>query len=163
MDELNKALDIAISGKEKAKALEAFEKQLKNWQIAMPSVEPLVLDFGLKDFYNVGLIEYWVANEVQAGYCCKFLFVFEGQTCPMHHHQDKHETFYILKGQAQMTYDGKVFIMNPGDVLPVDQTKPHSFCGFKGPALLIEVSKPCIVDDNYFADKSIPIGGNYNK
>jgi mannose-6-phosphate isomerase-like protein (cupin superfamily) len=161
MDELNKALNIAVSGIEKDNALKAFKKQLVTWQINMPTVEPLVLDFGLKDFSNVGLIEYWVANEVKEGYCCKFLFVFEGQTCPMHHHKDKHETFYILKGQVQMTYDSRVFMMNPGDVLPVEQTKPHSFIGVKGPALLVEVSKPCIVDDNYFADKRIPIGGNY--
>ncbi|OHB54036.1 MAG: hypothetical protein A2Y12_13055 [Planctomycetes bacterium GWF2_42_9] len=161
MDELTKALDIAITGTLKQHALEALTRQLKEWQITLPPTEPLVLDFGLGDFYKVGLIEYWAANEVEAGYCGKFLFVFDGQACPMHHHQTKHETFYILKGQVQMTFDSRTFQLNPGDILPVPQTKPHSFCGLNGPALLLEISKPCLIDDNYFADTRIPIGKGY--
>ncbi|MDQ1328064.1 MAG: Cupin 2 protein, partial [Candidatus Poribacteria bacterium] len=30
-----------------------------------------------------------------------------------------------------------------------------------GPALLLELSMPCVVDDNYFENSDIPIGGNY--
>jgi quercetin dioxygenase-like cupin family protein len=52
--------------------------------------------------------------------------------------------------------------MAPGDVLPVPPGKPHAFTGV-GPALLLEVSKPCRVDDNYFDDRRIPIGGNYER
>jgi hypothetical protein len=33
----------------------------------MPPVDPLVLDFGLGDFYRTGLIEHWVANATSAG------------------------------------------------------------------------------------------------
>jgi N-acetylneuraminate synthase len=125
----------------------------------MPAVEPLVLDFGLGDFDKVGLIEYWIANEEAAGYCGKFLFVLDGQTCPKHHHKAKLETFFIVKGQVEMEYDGRVRTMNPGDTLRVECGKPHRFTG-RGPALLIEVSKPCIIDDNHFADPRIPIGSN---
>jgi D-lyxose ketol-isomerase len=49
--------------------------------------------------------------------------------------------------------------MGPGDVLPVEPGRQHSFTG-RGPALLLEVSTPCVVDDNDFADPAIPIGGN---
>jgi len=160
MDELRKALDIGLHGKEAEEALDAFHRQIRRWDLAMPRVEPLVLDFGLGDFERIGLIEYWIANEVEAGYCGKYLFVFDGQTCPNHYHREKHETFFIVKGRVRMNYDGSLTEMAPGDVLRVEQGKYHSFTGI-GSALLLEVSKPCMVDDNYFENPEIPIGGNY--
>jgi mannose-6-phosphate isomerase-like protein (cupin superfamily) len=128
--------------------------------MTMPPAEMLVEDFGLGDFRRVGLIECWVANEMEAGYCGKFLFVFDGQECPLHHHRTKHETFYIVHGTVSMSFDGKTRVMRPGEVLPVPPGKQHSFRGV-GPALLLEVSKTCEVDDNYFANPRIPYGGNY--
>lgn len=160
MDELRKALDIGLHGEDAEKALAAFYKQMDQWDIAMPKVKPLVLDFGLGNFQKVGLIEYWIANEVEAGYCGKYLFVFDGQTCPNHNHKEKLETFFVVKGKIFMDYDGSSMEMNPGDVLKVEQGKYHSFTGM-GPALLLEISKPCIIDDNYFENPEIPIGGNY--
>jgi mannose-6-phosphate isomerase-like protein (cupin superfamily) len=161
MDELDKGLSISIAEEQSVPILEAFHAQMVAWDVAMPPVTPLVLDFGLGDFVKVGLIEYWIANEVDAGYCGKYLFVFDGQTCPAHHHAEKHETFLVVKGVVAMHYGGRTFEMGPGDVLPVDQGTDHSFTG-RGPALLLEVSKPCHISDNYFANTDIPIGGNYN-
>ena len=160
MKELDKALSIALKGKEAERALARFRRRVKAWKVALPPVAPLVLDFGLGEFEKVGLIEYWIANEMKAGYCGKYLFVFGGQTCPMHRHRKKHETFFIVKGRVAMTYDGKRRTMGEGDVLSVDRWKFHSFTGI-GPALLLEVSMPCEVEDNYFEDPTIPIGGNY--
>jgi mannose-6-phosphate isomerase-like protein (cupin superfamily) len=160
MEELNKALDISIGGKLADDAVNSFELQLKKWNMVMPPVERLVLDFGLGEFYKTGEIECWIANEIEAGYCGKFLFVFDGQTCPMHRHQTKHETFYIVRGKVKMHFEGNIKEMSAGDVLPVESGKFHSFTGI-GPALLLEVSKPCIIDDNYFENTRIPIGGNY--
>jgi len=160
MQELNKARSIEVAGSLAGQALAEFIKQLRAWNIVMPAVKPLVLDFGLADFYRVGLIEYWIANEVEAGYCGKFLFLFDRQTCPRHHHCEKLETFFIVHGTVEMDYDGRIWRMNPGDVLLVECSKPHQFRGV-GPALILEVSRPCIVADNYFADPNIPIGGNY--
>lgn len=50
--------------------------------------------------------------------------------------------------------------MKPGDVFPVLLWTYHSFTGI-GPALLLEVSTPCVISDNYFENTAIPIGGNY--
>ncbi|MBN1863467.1 MAG: D-lyxose/D-mannose family sugar isomerase [Victivallales bacterium] len=160
MDELNKALKISVTGDLKKRALEKFERQMKEWCVKMPSADYLALDFGLGDFYRTGLIECWIANEEKEGYCGKFLFVFDGQRCPMHRHKDKHETFFIMRGSVSMDHDGKSFEMKPGETLPVGKWKYHSFAGV-GPALLLEISKPCIIEDNYFENKSIPLGGNY--
>jgi len=165
MEELDKALKIGVSGPLREEALSACHKQLQAWGLTMPAVEALVLDFGLGNFYKIGLIEYWIANEVDAGYCGKFLFVFDGQTCPMHHHKEKVETFHLIKGRMEVSHGGSLREMAAGDVLLVPPPVPHSFTA-KGPALLLEISKPCIIQDNYFAerppgeDPRIPIGGN---
>ena len=106
MDERRKAQIIAVTGTARKRALRECQAQLKTWKLAMPPHEPLVSDFGLGDFYETGLIEYWVANELQAGYCGKLLFVFGGQTCPLHWHKKKHETFFIVRGKVTMHFDG---------------------------------------------------------
>ncbi len=101
-----------------------------------------------------------VANELEAGYCGKYLFVFAGQTCPRHHHQTKHETFFIMKGRVRMTCGETTREMSEGEVLAVKPGQVHSFIGIS-PALLLELSMPCRVDDNYFENRDIPYGGNY--
>ena len=160
MDELDKGLDISLKGPEAEASVDEMRRQVEAWGLVMPPTEPLVLDFGLGEFRRTGLIESWVANELEEGYCGKFLFVFDGQTCPSHCHRQKHETFYVVRGHARMEYDGATREMAPGDVLPVEQGKYHAFTGI-GPALLLEVSKPCQIEDNYFENRAIPIGGNY--
>ena len=159
MDELKEGLEISLRGAAARRALTAFRKQAKAWGVALPPAEPLVLDFGLGDFGRTGLIEYWLANEARAGYCGKYLFVFDGQTCPEHRHRTKHETFFVVKGRVRMCCAGKILVMKEGDVLPVPPGRKHSFAGI-GPALLLELSMPCKVTDNYFSNRQIPIGGN---
>jgi mannose-6-phosphate isomerase-like protein (cupin superfamily) len=160
MDELQRALDIALAGPQAERALADFQRQIAAWNVALPPVSPLVLDFGLGEFPVTGLIEYWIANEAQAGYCGKYLFVFDGQTCPLHRHRRKHETFFLVRGRVRMTLDGASREMREGDVLPVAPGQLHSFTGI-GPALLLELSMPCEVDDNLFDNVNIPIGGNW--
>ena len=143
-----------LSGKERKEALKKCYAILKDWKIKMPKVKPLVLDFGLGDFYKNGLIEFWIANEKKESYCGKFLFVFNHQTCPFHHHNFKHETFFVLKGKVEMNIDGKKLLMNAGEIKVMSQKTKHSFTG-KGSALLLEVSKPCILEDSIFRNKKI--------
>lgn len=157
MDELDKGLKIAMTGAAREAALAAFRRQIDAWSVAMPPVEPLVLDFGLGDFADIGLIEYWIANEAAAGYCGKYLFVFDGQRCPRHGHRIKHETFFVVKGRVRMECGQRVVEMGAGDVLPVAPGALHSFTGL-GPALLLELSTPCEIDDNVFENPRIPIG-----
>ena len=160
MYELEKVADVALDGKAAEEILKEFDERLRVWDLKMPDVKPIVQDFGLGDFDTVGLIEYWIANNPEAGYCGKYLFVFDGQSCPKHRHKHKHETFCVVKGKVRMEYDGATIEMKEGDVLPVEQWKYHSFTGI-GPALLLEVSQPCELDDNYFENQDIPIGGNH--
>jgi len=160
MKELEKGQAIAFHGREADTFLKAFRRQIKKWGLALPPTRPMIWDFGLGDFAKTGLIESWIANEEDAGYCGKLLFLFDGQTCPMHGHKEKHETFYVLKGTVSISCAGETRQMSEGDVLAVPPGTKHSFTGM-GPALLLELSMPCVIDDNYFENTDIPIGGNY--
>lgn len=130
-------------------ALHACYQQVRQWGIALPFSEPLVMDFGLGDFEHYGLIEFWIANEVQAGYCGKYMFVFDGQMCPRHYHRFKHETFFAVRGTLAVTLDSNRMILNEGMALSVAPGHTHSFQGV-GPALMLELSMPTNPQDNYF-------------
>jgi D-lyxose ketol-isomerase len=151
MQELDKGLAKSLSGPEAERMLEKFHRQIEAWGLALPPVKPLVLDFGVGQFDRVGLIEFWIANELEAGYCGKYLFVFDGQTCPSHSHRVKHETFFVMRGCLEVQLDGRRLTLRPGEVLPVPAGHVHSFQG-KGNALLLELSMPCHISDNCFED-----------
>ena len=146
--------DVELAGVARRRALAAFRRQLREWGITMPRVRALVLDFGVGEFEKTGEIEFWVANFAREGYCGKFLFVFDGQTCPYHCHKIKHETFFVMKGAVRMKVDGKTRVMEEGDRLVMPPGVRHSFTG-AGPALLLEVSQPSVRKDNFFSDRRI--------
>ncbi|MCK5735257.1 MAG: cupin domain-containing protein [Spirochaetaceae bacterium] len=152
MDELQKGKDAGMEAGASVNILREVFRQFDRWGFTPPNTDPLVFDFGLNNFMKTGEVEFWIANEVDAGYCGKFLFVFDGQSCPVHHHLKKLETFFILFGTVKMQYEGVERIMKPGDVLKVEREKDHGFTGV-GPALLLEVSQPSILDDNYFLNR----------
>ena len=160
MDEHQEGENVSINAGETDEILKRVYTRFKEWNFTPPDIEPLVFDFGLNDFETTGEVEFWIANEVEAGYCGKFLFVFDRQSCPLHHHLDKLETFFLLFGRVKMVYDGAERMMGPGDTLKVERGLDHGFTGV-GPALLLEVSQPSIIRDNYFKNHSIPYGGNY--
>jgi mannose-6-phosphate isomerase-like protein (cupin superfamily) len=142
------------AGPKRENALAHCREVIQRWGLTMPPGEPLVLDFGLDEFEKTGEIEFWIANEPEVGYCGKFLFVADGQTCPYHQHHKKHETFFVLKGEVRMVVDDEEKVLKEGDVLVMPPDQRHSFTGI-GPALLLEVSMPSMREDNFFADQRI--------
>lgn len=149
---------IELQGQARAEALRKIQAQMDAWGLVMPAVTPIPLHFGLDDFYTTGETEFWVANEKQAGYCGKFLFVFDGQTCPFHRHARKHETFFVVKGAIRLKTDEGEQTLKAGDTLAMPPGTGHSFTG-EGAALLLEVSMPSILQDNFFADRRIGENG----
>ncbi|MEI6874624.1 MAG: cupin domain-containing protein, partial [Spirochaetota bacterium] len=93
--------------------------------------------------------------------CGKFLFVWPGQTCPRHMHRKKLETFFIVRGRIEMEHDGRVTTMKTGDLLRVATGTKHRFTGIEA-TLILEVSMPSVIEDNWFEDGRIPIGGGRN-
>lgn len=149
--------DLQMHGEERDDILAGVNEQIDRWGLVMPDVEPLVIHFGLNDFWNTGLTEYWIANEEEAGYCGKFLFVFDAQTCPAHRHQEKHETFFVVRGEVTMRA-GDETVMRAGDRLIMPPGVRHSFTG-RGNALLLEISMPSTLDDNFFENHDIGQNG----
>jgi mannose-6-phosphate isomerase-like protein (cupin superfamily) len=147
-----------ITGEKRQQALSSCLATIRAWGLTMPDVVPLALDFGLGRFDEIGEIEFWVANEEEAGYCGKFLYVQDGQTCPYHQHAHKHETFFVVKGRVRMVIDDQERILAEGDTLVMPPGVRHSFTGI-GPALLLEASMPSTRQDNFFADVNIGVHG----
>ena len=149
---------VELLGPEREEALRAIGEHIAAWGLTMPPVEPLPLHFGLDNFREMGETEWWVANYSEHGYCGKFLFVFDRQTCPYHHHGMKHETFFIVKGNVRMKVGEEERLLREGDLLTMPPGLGHSFTGV-GPCLILEVSMPSILQDNFFADKRIGDNG----
>ena len=148
-------LDFELQGAARDEALAKADAILKGWGLIMPPGEPLTPHFGLGDFYRIGEIEYWIVNDRVNEYCGKFLFMFDGQRCPSHHHNMKDETFYMVRGTVSMTAGDETFVMHPGDVFKMRPGVEHTFAAVDGPALVLEVSLPSIEHDNVFADSRI--------
>jgi mannose-6-phosphate isomerase-like protein (cupin superfamily) len=146
--------NVELQEPHRTSVLERIRAQIADWGLTMPPVEPLHLHFGLNDFMVTGETEFWIANEAELGYCGKFLFVFDGQTCPYHSHKIKHETFFVVKGSIRMRVGDDERVMREGDLLAMPPGAGHSFTGI-GPALILEVSMPSILQDNFFEDRRI--------
>ena len=145
---------VALSGDERGQALYEIAAQMRAWGLTMPPGEPLPLHFGLRRFTEIGETEFWIANEIDSGYCGKFLFVFDGQTCPYHYHGIKHETFFVVKGRVRLRVGADTRELAEGDLLAMPPGVGHSFTGL-GPALLLEVSTSSLPGDNYFENPNI--------
>ena len=149
--ELDKGIDNSLQGPEAEAIVKRIREKTAEWGVALPSVEPMLFDFGLGDFDTIGETEFWIANEEEQGYCGKYMFLFTGQRCPEHMHKEKHETFFIVKGDVEMTVAGDMVVMHPGDVLPLATSTRHTFKAATD-CLILEISKPSVISDNYFSD-----------
>ena len=142
-------LTLQIGEKERELALSECFDQLQRWSIPLPPSEPLLIDFGLGNFRKIGLFEFWIANEVEAGYCGKYMFVYDKQMCPRHYHRVKHETFFVVRGGLDVGLEDESLVLQEGQTLAIEPGRVHSFAGI-GPSLMLELSMPCDPLDNYF-------------
>jgi D-lyxose ketol-isomerase len=152
MEEILKKLE--LPDKEREEALKRCRKIVSSWGLKLPDVPPSPSHFGLNDFYRIGETEFDINNNIEQGYCGKFIFMLKGQTCPMHYHRKKHETFFIVKGQVEMELPGEKIVMKQGDRKPISQGTKHQFTA-KENTLILESSKPDLVDDSIFDDERI--------
>ena len=90
--------------------------------------------------------EIWMANNARENYCGKILQINQGYNTSLHFHLQKHETFYITKGQLQVdlicTLDGvrMTQILSEGDVLEIDRGQPHQLIAYDGDVEFVEIS-----------------------
>ena len=145
---------LELQGSEREEALKKCRKVVNSWGLKLPDVTPSPLHFGLNDFYRIGETEFDINNNVEQGYCGKFIFMFKGQVCPMHFHRKKHETFFIVKGTIRMELPDGGIIMKQGDHRPISQGIKHRFTALQD-TLVLESSRPDLVDDSIFDDERI--------
>ncbi len=146
--------DIEVIGEEREQILQRLNKIAESWGLTIPDVTPCPLHFGYNDFYRVGETEFDVNNNIEEGYCGKFIFVLKGQTCPMHYHRVKHETFYLVKGKVEMEANNETVVMVQGDIKIMPQNTKHRFTGLED-SLILECSKPDLAEDSIFDDERI--------
>ncbi len=147
-------LDFELRGEAREEALARTASVLESWGLKLPG-DPMPIHFGLNDFDNAGETEYWIVNDTVNSYCGKFLFMFEGQRCPLHYHNVKDETFFIVRGEVEIEADGETSLLHPGAVFKMAPGVNHTFRAVNGPCLVLEVSLPSIQGDNIFADTRI--------
>ena len=77
-----------------------------------------------------------MANEARARVLRQIVsFVFDGQTCPYHHHRMKHETFFhSSKVPLRMKVGEEERLMREGHLLAMPPGVGHSFTGVGPPA-----------------------------
>jgi quercetin dioxygenase-like cupin family protein len=137
MDDILKQLE--LSGTEKAEVLSKIHAVVQSWGLKLPDVPACPLHFGLHDFYRVGETELDINN---------------GQICPWHHHRIKHETFFLIKGRVEFKTPEETVTLVQGDRKIVHQTLKHEFTALED-SLILESSKPDLVDDSIFDDPRI--------
>jgi len=146
--------DLELVGKEKEEIVKKIRDRVSSWGLTLPDVPAILYHLVLNDFYNVGDSEFDIMNNLKEGYCVKFIFLFKSQTCPKQYHVIKHETFYIVKGEVEMEVEGQTKIMKQGDIKVVSQNQKHRFTGITD-MLLLESSKPDVMNDSIFEDDKI--------
>ncbi len=154
MNESDIISNLSLQGNDRKQVLEKIKKVIASWGLKLPDVPADALHFGYNDFLKIGETEFNINNNVEQGYCGKFMFLFSGQTCPMHHHRKKHETFFIVKGKVSMILSGQKYILNQGERLIVNQLEKHTFTALED-SLILESSRPDLVDDSIFDDQMI--------
>jgi len=152
MDDILKQLE--LSETEKCEVLSKIHSVVRSWGLKLPDVPACPLHFGLHDFYRVGETELDINNNVEQGYCGKLIFMFKGQVCPWHHHRIKHETFFLIKGKVEFKTPEETITLAQGDRKIVPQRLKHEFTALED-SLILESSKPDLVDDSIFDDPRI--------
>jgi sialic acid synthase SpsE/quercetin dioxygenase-like cupin family protein len=130
---------------------------LEESQIAVPGSADLEIShhYGLDEFDRTGLVLITVVNR---GYCKKLLVSLPDQEHPEQWHEEKEETFHVLRGEVHMRLNGKLRVCGPGDVVTVEPGVRHAFVSPTG-AVIEEISTTHNKHDSFYTDDRI----NQNK
>jgi len=95
----------------------------------------------------------WATNDK---YCGKIMyFDKKGSKFSMHFHKDKDESWYVLRGSFTLhtmntnTADVETVVLTQGDTWRNEPMLPHQLVAMEDDCVIIEVSTPDSVEDNY--------------
>ena len=83
-------------------------------------------------------IEEWMVNNKK--YCGKILTLNPGYICSYHHHKEKDETFYCLRGAVYIRIDKEENILRDGESVRIMPGTMHEFASLEKNSTIIEIS-----------------------
>ena len=107
--------------------------------------------YGLDKFDEFGMCMITIHNKY---YCKKLLFLISGQKHPEQLHKIKHETFFILYGEIELTLNGESNSYKCGDIVSITPGTTHAFFSKNG-AVIEELSTESVPHDSYYPDENI--------
>jgi sialic acid synthase SpsE/mannose-6-phosphate isomerase-like protein (cupin superfamily) len=107
--------------------------------------------YGMSRFREFGAI---LITCVNRDYAKKIVVQLPRQKHPYHYHKKKEETFHLLWGDLEITINGKILKMNPGDIALVKPGEWHKFQTLNG-AIIEEISTTSLSDDSVYEDSKI--------
>lgn len=108
--------------------------------------------YGLEKFPQTGCT---IIECFNREYAKKLIIQLPGQVNPTHYHKKKDETFHVLRGELEVTIEGKnKKVLQPGDSLWMPRGVWHEFTTSTG-AIFEEVSTTSHNDDSFYLDREI--------
>jgi len=118
-----------------------------------------VADFGLGNLRETGLMLLVYVNTDR--YCAKELVLYPGQTCPEHRHPPfdgtpgKEETFRCRRGSVELSVDGRLITLTPGEQFTIPPDTLHWFRAGKKGAVVSEFSSASRDELDVFTDPRV--------
>lgn len=107
--------------------------------------------YGIAKLRQTGCL---IINIINREYCKKLIVVLPGQKHPLHRHKIKEETFQVLYGNVNISLNGNMYKLEPGDQMLVERGAWHGFASENG-CIFEEVSTTHIIGDSYYEDADI--------
>jgi len=101
----------------------------------------------IKSVKKVWGYEEWLVNTEL--YCAKILAVKYGYQCSLHHHKEKDESFYCLKGCIRLELENKIITLKPNDCIRIKPKEKHRFTSMTNTSKILEVSTHHEDSDSY--------------
>jgi D-lyxose ketol-isomerase len=118
-----------------------------------------VVDFGLGNLRETGLMLLVYINTDR--YCAKELVLYPNQTCAEHRHPPfdgtpgKEETFRCRRGSVDLSVEGELITLQPGDQFTIPPDTLHWFRAGDGGAIVSEFSTRSRDESDVFTDSRI--------
>ena len=109
--------------------------------------------YGIENFRDFGAI---LINCINRKYCKKIIVQLPGQKHPAHFHPRKEETFQLLHGEMNVSVEGRVRKLLPGDTCLILPGVWHSFWTERG-CVAEEISTTHYNNDSVYKDHKINI------
>ena len=146
-----------VSKESKGERIEEIAFRAKNMCNEAGVTLPNMINFEVSHHYGINSFEKFgmvLVTVINRDYCKKILILMPGQTNPEHHHKIKEESFFCVYGDIEITVDGKISHLVPGEIAVIPRGKKHVIFSRNG-AVVEEISSSSLASDSYYSDSEI--------